>query len=50
VSNRHGTNPAEAGKLDLENLLTRRIKFEELNDAVQALTSGDVIRQVVLFN
>jgi S-(hydroxymethyl)glutathione dehydrogenase/alcohol dehydrogenase len=39
-----------AGKLDLESLITRRIKFEELNDAVVALTSGDVIRQVVLFD
>jgi Zn-dependent alcohol dehydrogenase len=39
-----------AGKLDIENLISRRIQFEELNDAVQALTNGEVIRQVVLFD
>ncbi len=39
-----------AGKLDLESLITRRIKFEDLNSAVEALNSGDVIRQVVLFD
>jgi S-(hydroxymethyl)glutathione dehydrogenase/alcohol dehydrogenase len=39
-----------AGKLDLESLITRRIKFEELNDAVEALNSGDVIRQIVMFD
>ena len=39
-----------AGKLDLESLISRRIRFEELNDAVEALTNGDVIRQVVQFD
>jgi S-(hydroxymethyl)glutathione dehydrogenase/alcohol dehydrogenase len=39
-----------AGKLDLESLISRRIRFDELNDAIQALTNGDVIRQVVLFD
>jgi S-(hydroxymethyl)glutathione dehydrogenase/alcohol dehydrogenase len=39
-----------AGKLDLESLITRRIKFEDLNDAIVALSSGEVIRQVVLFD
>jgi Zn-dependent alcohol dehydrogenase len=39
-----------SGKLDIESLITRRIRFEELNDAVQALTNGEVIRQVVLFD
>lgn len=39
-----------AGRLDLDGLITRRIRFEDLNDAVQALTNGDVIRQVVLFD
>jgi S-(hydroxymethyl)glutathione dehydrogenase/alcohol dehydrogenase len=38
-----------AGKLDIEGLITRRIGFEDLNDAVQALTNGEVIRQVVVF-
>jgi len=39
-----------AGKLDLESLISRRIKFEDLNGAVDALNNGDVIRQVVLFD
>jgi S-(hydroxymethyl)glutathione dehydrogenase/alcohol dehydrogenase len=39
-----------AGKLDLDGLISRRIGFGELNDAVRALTDGDVIRQVVLFD
>jgi S-(hydroxymethyl)glutathione dehydrogenase/alcohol dehydrogenase len=39
-----------AGSLDIENLITRRIRFEELNDAVRALTDGKVVRQVVLFD
>ncbi|MEU5881859.1 Zn-dependent alcohol dehydrogenase [Spirillospora sp. NPDC047279] len=39
-----------AGKLDIEGLITRRIAFDDLNDAVRALNDGDVIRQVVLFD
>jgi S-(hydroxymethyl)glutathione dehydrogenase/alcohol dehydrogenase len=39
-----------SGRLDLEGLISRRIKFDELNDAVAALTKGDVIRQVVTFD
>ncbi|TDD77834.1 Zn-dependent alcohol dehydrogenase [Actinomadura rubrisoli] len=39
-----------AGKLDIDSLISRRIRFEDLNDAVAALRSGDVIRQVVLFD
>ncbi|SNS04831.1 alcohol dehydrogenase catalytic domain-containing protein [Actinomadura mexicana] len=39
-----------AGKLDIDSLITRRIGFEDLNDAVRALTNGEVIRQVVLFD
>ncbi|MGI5167787.1 alcohol dehydrogenase catalytic domain-containing protein [Spirillospora sp. CA-253888] len=39
-----------AGKLDIDGLITRRIGFEDLNNAVQALRKGDVIRQVVLFD
>jgi S-(hydroxymethyl)glutathione dehydrogenase/alcohol dehydrogenase len=38
------------GKLDIEGLITRRIRFDELNDAVRALADGEVIRQVVLFD
>ncbi|GAA4636526.1 Zn-dependent alcohol dehydrogenase [Actinoallomurus vinaceus] len=39
-----------AGKLDLEGLITRRIRFEDLNDAIATLKRGDAIRQVVLFD
>ncbi|WP_018655478.1 alcohol dehydrogenase catalytic domain-containing protein [Actinomadura flavalba] len=39
-----------AGRLDIEGLISRRIGFEEINDAVAALRAGDVIRQVVLFD
>jgi Zn-dependent alcohol dehydrogenase len=38
------------GKLDLESLITRRIRFEDLNDAIATLERGDAIRQVVLFD
>ncbi|RFU42847.1 Zn-dependent alcohol dehydrogenase [Actinomadura logoneensis] len=39
-----------AGKLDLDGLISRRIRFEDLNDALGALARGDVIRKVVLFD
>ena len=39
-----------AGRLDIEGLISRRIKFEELNDAVTALRQGTVVRQVVTFD
>ncbi|MFC5746905.1 Zn-dependent alcohol dehydrogenase [Actinomadura rugatobispora] len=39
-----------AGRLDIDGLISRRIRFEDLNDAVRALRKGDVIRQVVLFD
>jgi Zn-dependent alcohol dehydrogenase len=38
-----------SGQLDLEGLITRRIRFEDLNDAVATLERGDAIRQVVVF-
>ena len=38
-----------AGLLDIEALITRRIAFGDLNDAIGALRRGDVIRQVVTF-
>jgi S-(hydroxymethyl)glutathione dehydrogenase/alcohol dehydrogenase len=38
-----------AGKLDIEALISRRVAFSELNDAVAALRAGEVIRQVVTF-
>ncbi|MBA9007428.1 Zn-dependent alcohol dehydrogenase [Thermomonospora cellulosilytica] len=39
-----------AGRLDIERLITRRIRFEELNDAIATLERGEAIRQVVLFD
>ena len=39
-----------AGRLDIDGLISRRIRFEDLNDAVRALRKGEVIRQVVLFD
>lgn len=39
-----------AGRLDLEHLITHRIRFEDLNDAIATLERGDAIRQVVLFD
>jgi len=38
-----------AGRLDIEGLISRRIKFDELNEAVTSLASGEVIRQIVTF-
>jgi S-(hydroxymethyl)glutathione dehydrogenase/alcohol dehydrogenase len=38
-----------AGKLDIEALISRRVAFGELNDAVTALRGGEVVRQVVTF-
>jgi Zn-dependent alcohol dehydrogenase len=38
-----------SGQLDLEGLITRRIRFDDLNDAIATLKRGDAIRQVVLF-
>lgn len=38
-----------AGKLDIERLITHRIAFDDLNDAVETLRNGDAIRQIVSF-
>lgn len=38
------------GRLDLESLITRRIGFEDLNDAIATLERGEAIRQVVIFD
>jgi S-(hydroxymethyl)glutathione dehydrogenase/alcohol dehydrogenase len=37
------------GKLDLEGMITRRIKLDEINDAFGAMQRGEVIRQVISF-
>lgn len=38
-----------AGRLDLESLITRRLKLTEINDGLAALRRGEGIRQVVEF-
>ncbi|MDX6741489.1 alcohol dehydrogenase catalytic domain-containing protein [Actinocorallia sp. A-T 12471] len=39
-----------SGLLDLEPMITSRIAFADLNDAIANLRSGDALRQVVLFD
>ncbi len=39
-----------AGRLDLDGMITRRLKLEDVNDAFGALSAGDVIRQVITFD
>ncbi len=39
----------KAGKLDLEGMISRRIKIDEVNEALGALGDADVIRQVIEF-
>lgn len=38
-----------AGRLQLEDMITRRLPIEEIDDAFRAVRSGEVIRQVVMF-
>jgi S-(hydroxymethyl)glutathione dehydrogenase/alcohol dehydrogenase len=35
------------GKLDLEGMISRRIKLDEVNDAFRAMQAGEVIRSVI---
>jgi S-(hydroxymethyl)glutathione dehydrogenase/alcohol dehydrogenase len=37
-----------AGRLDLEGMITHRLKLDDIDDALDALGRGDVIRQVVI--
>ena len=37
------------GKLDLEGMITRRIKLEEINDAFRAMQAGEVVRSVICY-
>jgi len=38
-----------AGQLDLEGMITRRLSIDQINDAFDAMQSGEVIRQVITF-
>jgi S-(hydroxymethyl)glutathione dehydrogenase/alcohol dehydrogenase len=40
----------KAGRLDLDSMISARIKLTDLNDAVAALKSGEVLRQVVVMD
>ncbi|GAA3140648.1 Zn-dependent alcohol dehydrogenase [Planomonospora alba] len=40
----------KAGKLDLETMISARIRLADLNDAVAALRGGEVLRQVVVLD
>ncbi|WP_433515908.1 zinc-binding dehydrogenase [Nonomuraea sp. CA-143628] len=40
----------KAGQLDLESMISARIRLGDLNDAVAALKGGEVLRQIVLMD
>jgi S-(hydroxymethyl)glutathione dehydrogenase/alcohol dehydrogenase len=37
------------GRLKLDEMITRRIKLEDVNDAFRAMKAGEVARQVIMF-
>lgn len=37
------------GRLDLEGMISRRMSLDDVNDGIEALKSGEVIRQVMTF-
>ena len=39
----------KAGQLDLEGMITRMIKIDDINDAFAQMKAGEVIRQVITF-
>ena len=39
----------KAGRLDLEGMISRRIKIDEVNDAMACMGDADIIRQVIDF-
>ncbi|GAA3315428.1 hypothetical protein GCM10020219_031900 [Nonomuraea dietziae] len=40
----------KAGQLDLDSMISARIKLTDLNEAVAALRSGEALRQIVLID
>ena len=38
------------GKLLLDEMITRNISLDEINDAFEALLTGEVARQIILFD
>jgi S-(hydroxymethyl)glutathione dehydrogenase/alcohol dehydrogenase len=41
---------AEAGRLDLGGMVTRRVTLDDVNDAIDAIEAGEVIRSVLVPN
>ena len=39
----------KAGQLDLEGMITKRMKIDEINEAFDAMKRGEVIRTVITF-
>lgn len=39
-----------SGQLDLDGMITRRLAIDDVNDAFDAMQSGEVIRQVITFD
>jgi len=39
-----------AGRLDLDGMISRRLGLDDVNDALDALKGGEVVRQVILFD
>jgi S-(hydroxymethyl)glutathione dehydrogenase/alcohol dehydrogenase len=39
---------AEQGKLDLGSMVSRRIALDEVNEGLEAIESGEVIRSVIV--
>jgi S-(hydroxymethyl)glutathione dehydrogenase/alcohol dehydrogenase len=40
----------QAGRLDLEGMITQRVTLDQADDALNALGRGDVIRQVIVYD
>jgi S-(hydroxymethyl)glutathione dehydrogenase/alcohol dehydrogenase len=38
------------GKLELDSLITRRLRLEDINEGFAAMTRGEVVRAVVTFD
>lgn len=39
-----------AGKLKLDEMISQRVKLEQVNDALQELKSGNLARSVIMFD
>ena len=39
----------KAGELDLEGMISKRMKIDEINEAFSAMKNGEVVRTVITF-